>query len=100
ANIYPREVEEVLFRYLVVHEVAVIGVPDRLWGESVNAVVVPTPGIEVTQEELIAYCQAHLASYKKPKTVRFVESLPKSAYGKVLKRELRATYWKSSERNV
>lgn len=100
ANIYPREIEEVLLRHPAVHEVAVIGVPDRLWGESVNAVIVLTPGMGVTQEELVLFCQEHLASFKKPKKVVFAESLPKSAYGKVLKRELRATYWKTAERNV
>jgi long-chain acyl-CoA synthetase len=100
ANIYPREVEEVLLRHPAVHEVAVLGIPDLLWGEAVHAVVVPKPGVGVTAEELITFCQSHLASYKKPKTVTFAESLPKSAYGKVLKRELRATFWAAAERKV
>jgi acyl-CoA synthetase (AMP-forming)/AMP-acid ligase II len=89
SNIYPREVEEVLVTYPGVASVAVIGVPDRHWGESVHAVVVPDPGVSLTAAELIAFCQARIASYKKPRTVEFVRELPVSGYGKVLKRELR-----------
>lgn len=89
SNIYPREVEEVLIAYPGVDAVAVIGVPDRHWGESVHAVVVPTPGAQITDSELIAFCQTRIASYKKPRTIEFVRELPVSGYGKVLKRELR-----------
>ena len=88
-NIYPREVEEVLLRHPAVREAAVIGVPDPAWGEALKAVVVISPGRTVTGEELIAFCRNHIASYKKPKSVDFVEELPKNNYGKVLKRELR-----------
>ncbi|WP_161486112.1 long-chain-fatty-acid--CoA ligase [Desulfotomaculum copahuensis] len=88
-NIYPREVEEVLHRHLAVVEAAVIGVPDELWGESVKAVVVCRPETKVSEDELIAFCQANLASYKKPKSIEFVKELPKSANGKILKRELK-----------
>jgi long-chain acyl-CoA synthetase len=72
--------------------VAVIGVPDPLWGESVKAVVVLKENIKSSESEIIAFCKAHVASYKKPKSVEFVETLPKSAYGKILKRELREKY--------
>ncbi len=89
ANIYPREVEEVLLLHPAVLEVAVIGIPDRLWGESVMAVVRPRPGAEVDEEALVALCRDHLAGYKKPRFFRFVADLPKSGYGKILKRELK-----------
>jgi acyl-CoA synthetase (AMP-forming)/AMP-acid ligase II len=89
ANIYPREVEEVLLLHPGVLEAAVIGIPDRLWGESVMAVVRPHAGADPTEEELIELCRGHLAGYKKPRFFRFVPDLPKNAYGKILKRELK-----------
>jgi acyl-CoA synthetase (AMP-forming)/AMP-acid ligase II len=89
SNIYPREVEEVLIAHPAVASVAVIGTPDRHWGESVHAVVVLEPGATATAEELIAFCESRIASYKKPRTVEFVSELPVSGVGKVLKRELR-----------
>lgn len=99
-NIYPREIEEVLVRHPAVREVAVVGVPDAKWGEAVKAVVALVPGGAATEAELIAFCRDHMASYKKPKTVDFVEALPKNNYGKVLKREIRARYWEGKERKV
>ena len=89
ANIYPREVEEALLLHPGVLEVAVIGIPDRLWGESVVAVVRPRPGAVPTEKELIELCHQHLARYKKPRFFRFAADLPKNAYGKILKRELK-----------
>ncbi len=88
-NIYPAELEEVLFAHPKILEVAVIGAPDPRWGENVKAVVVPEKGESLTQEEVIEYCKKHLASYKKPKIVEFAEMLPRNAAGKVLKFELR-----------
>lgn len=89
SNVYAREVEEVLIKHPEVAAVTVIGVPDRDWGERVVAVVVPSEGTDPDADTLINYCGTQLASYKKPKQVHFVSSLPVSAYGKVLKRELR-----------
>jgi acyl-CoA synthetase (AMP-forming)/AMP-acid ligase II len=89
ANVYPREVEEVLLLHPAVLEVAVIGVPDRLWGESVMAVVRPRPGTKPQESELLDLCRDHLSGYKKPRYIRFQDDLPKSGYGKILKRELK-----------
>ena len=91
SNVYPREVEEALLTHPAVHEVAVVGVPDRTWGESVRAYVVPVPGRQPESADLIAHCKRRLASFKKPKSVIFVRELPKSPNGKVLKRMLRAS---------
>jgi acyl-CoA synthetase (AMP-forming)/AMP-acid ligase II len=99
-NIYPREIEEVLIKHPAVREVSVIGVPDSRWGEAIKAVVALVPGQRTTEQELIAFCKENIASYKKPKSVDFVEKLPKNNYGKILKRELRAIYWKSKDRKV
>ncbi len=99
-NIYPREIEEVLICHSAVREVAVVGVPDPKWGEAVKAVVSLVEGGSVTEDELIAFCKDHIASYKKPKSVDFVDELPKNNYGKILKRELRAKYWEDKERKV
>ncbi len=91
-NIYPREVEEALIEHESVREAVVFGVPDTVWGESVFACVVPAPGATPTEEELIEFCKGRLASFKKPKSVEIVADLPKNAYGKVLRRELRERY--------
>jgi acyl-CoA synthetase (AMP-forming)/AMP-acid ligase II len=99
-NIYPREVEGVIQQHPAVMEVAVIGVPDDYWGESVKAYVVLRPGTKATEEEIIAFCKERLASYKKPRSVEFVDSLPKNPGGKTLKRELRERNWKGLERRV
>ena len=89
ANIYPREVEEVLLQHPGVSEVSVIGRPDPEWGESVVAFVVPAPGQGATVEELDRLCLDRIARFKRPKEYRFLDSLPKNNYGKVLKTELR-----------
>ena len=91
-NIYPREVEEVLNLHTGVKETCVIGVPDDKWGESVVAYVVSNGTAEVTEEELIALCVENMASFKKPKEIHIVDELPKSSYGKILKRELRSKH--------
>jgi len=88
-NIYPREIEELLYSHSQIREAAVVGIPDPLWGEAVKAFVVLRTGASTTEEEVIEYCKAHLASYKKPKSVCFVSSLPRNPSGKVLKTVLR-----------
>ncbi len=88
-KIWPREVEEVLYKHDAVAECAVIGVPDPLFGENVKACIVLRSGAELGVEDVIVYCKTHLASYKAPKIVEFMEALPKSATGKILKTELR-----------
>ncbi len=89
-NIYPREIEEVLYRHPAVLEAAVIGLPDPYWIEKVHAVVVLKKGAVATEEEIAGFCKAHLAGYKAPKSVEIVRTLPKNPQGKILKRELRA----------
>lgn len=88
-NVYPKEVEEVLYRHPAVAEAAVIGVPDPYWVQRVHAVVVLRAGMNVAGEEIIKFCRGHIATYKAPKSIEFVAELPKSPQGKVLKRELR-----------
>lgn len=87
-NIYPREIEEVLNQHEGVKETCVIGVPDEKWGERIVAYIVPNGRGEITSEELLLLCKDHLASFKKPKEIHIVSDLPKSSYGKILKREL------------
>jgi long-chain acyl-CoA synthetase len=100
-NVYSTEVEEALYRHSAVLEAAVFGVPDDQWGEAVHAVVVPRAGHQVDPQRLIDFCRKQIAGYKVPKTVEVRhEPLPKSGPGKVLKRELRAPYWKVMARNV
>jgi long-chain acyl-CoA synthetase len=93
-NIYPREIDELLYKHPSVAEAAVVGVPDELYGEDVAAFVVPREGRALAPDEVIAYCREHLADFKCPKAVRVVESLPKGPTGKVLKRELQALWRK------
>ena len=96
-NVFPREVEEILYRHPDVHEAAVIGIPDPYWVEKVHAVISLKKGSSCTAEELIAFCKKNLAGYKSPKSVEFVDALPKNAAGKILKRELRDKYKQKSE---
>jgi acyl-CoA synthetase (AMP-forming)/AMP-acid ligase II len=92
-NVYPAEVEEVLYSHPSILEAAVIGVPDQKWGETVKAVVVLKKGASATAEEIMEYCKGRLSSYKKPTFVDFLEQLPRNPSGKVLKTELRRPYW-------
>ena len=86
----PKEVEDVIAAHPAVGEVAVLGLPDTEWGEAVTAFVVLKPGMTATEHDLVEHCRAQLASYKKPRAVRFVASLPRSHYGKVIRAELLA----------
>ena len=99
-NIYSREIEDVILKHPAVFEVAVIGVPDEKWGEAIKAIVALKQGQKATGEEIINFCKDYMASYKKPKSVDFIEVIPKNPYGKVLKRELREKYWAGEARRV
>jgi acyl-CoA synthetase (AMP-forming)/AMP-acid ligase II len=99
-NVYSTEVENALCRHPSVAACAVIGVPDKDWGERVHAVVVLRPESAATADEIRTYAKTLIAGYKAPRTVEFAESLPISAAGKVLKRELRKPYWEGEERGV
>jgi len=88
-NIYPRDVEEVLYEHPAVKEAAVIGVPDPYRGETVKAFIVKKDGMDVTEEEIIRFCRANMAAYRVPRIVAFRDELPKTNVGKVLRRALR-----------
>jgi acyl-CoA synthetase (AMP-forming)/AMP-acid ligase II len=99
-NVYPAEVEQAIFQHPAIADVAVIGVPDDCWGEAVKAIAVLKPGFEATADEIIDSVKGYIAQYKVPRSVDFVDVLPRNASGKVLKRELRDTYWKGRARQV
>jgi acyl-CoA synthetase (AMP-forming)/AMP-acid ligase II len=99
-NIYPAEIEAALSGHPAVLDVAVVGVPDERWGESVKAVVELRPGASVSADELIAFCSERLADYKKPRSVDFVAALPRNPAGKLLKTLIREPYWKDSGRKI
>ena len=99
-NLYPGEIENVISTLVEVQEVAIVGVPDERWGEAVKAIVVIRPGHALTAEQVVAVCHANLASYKKPLSVDFVDELPKTGSGKILRRSLRERYWQGLERRV
>lgn len=99
-NLYPAEIEAVLSEHEAVAEVAVIGVPDEQWGEVVKAFVVPRQGDVIRQRELIDFARSRIADFKVPKSVTFVDALPRNPSGKVLKRVLRAPFWQDQDRQV
>jgi acyl-CoA synthetase (AMP-forming)/AMP-acid ligase II len=99
-NVYPAEVENAIFGHPAVADVAVIGVPDPKWGEAVKAMVVRKPGADPKPEEIIAWARERVAGFKTPKSVDFIDALPRNASGKILRRELREPYWRGLERQV
>ena len=99
-NIYPAEIEAVLFRHPKMVECAVIGVPDDDWGESVKAVVLQKEGETADEQEIIDYCRESLAGYKIPRSVEFTDELPKTDTGKILKKIIKAPYWKDRDVNI
>src|SRR3712207_1731985 len=99
-NVYPRMIERVLETHPGLAEVAVIGVPDNHWGESVKAVVVPRDGVDVTEQEVIDFCRNKLGGFQRPRSVDFVATLPRTTSGKVLKRVLREAYWSARTRQI
>jgi acyl-CoA synthetase (AMP-forming)/AMP-acid ligase II len=99
-NVYPVEVESALSEHPEVADVAVIGVPDERWGETVKAIVVRRPGSALTEEQLLSWARDRVAGFKRPRSVDFVEELPRNPTGKLLKRVLREPYWAGSDRNI
>jgi long-chain acyl-CoA synthetase len=99
-NVYPAEVENAISALVEVAEVAVVGVPDERWGEAVKAVVVVRPGQELDEDAVVGACTSRLAAYKKPRSVDFIEELPKTGSGKIMRRRVRDRYWDGRERSV
>ncbi len=99
-NVYSTEVENVLYMHPAILECAVIGVPDEKWGEAVKGIVVLKPGQHATAEEIIQFCKEHIAHYKAPKSIDFLDALPRTGSGKIQKKELRDPYWKDYEKKV
>jgi acyl-CoA synthetase (AMP-forming)/AMP-acid ligase II len=99
-NVYPAEVESAIFGHPDVLEVAVIGVPDEKWGESVKAVCVAKPGAELDAESVIGWARERIAGFKVPKSVDVIAALPRNATGKILRKDLRAPYWEGRDRQV
>jgi len=99
-NVYSTEVEHVLYEHAAVLECAVLGIPDDSWGEIVKAVVVLQPGHDATEADLVEYVQKRLARYKAPKSIDFVEELPKTGSGKIYKKGLRERYWEGQKKKV
>ena len=99
-NIYPAQVESAIYGHPAVAEVAVIGVPDPVWGEVLKACVVAKPGETVDPASIIDWTRERLAGFKVPKSIDVIPALPRNASGKILRRELRAPYWEGRERQV
>lgn len=99
-NVYPVEIEGVLVQMEGVKDAAVIGIPDKQWGEAIKALIVKKPDSSVTEDSIIAYCREKLAKYKVPKSVDFVDSIPRTLTGKILKKDLRKAYWDEGDIQV
>ena len=99
-NVYPSEIEQVIWSHPCVQDCAVIGVPDEKWGEAVKAVIEAVPGKTINEDDIINQCKERLGSVKAPKTVEVWESLPRSPVGKVLKKTIRQSFWEGMERSI
>jgi acyl-CoA synthetase (AMP-forming)/AMP-acid ligase II len=99
-NIYPTEVEQALYAHPAVYEACVVGVPDDTWGEAVKAVVVLRPGLEATEQDIVRHCREVLADFKKPRSVEFVQELPRNPNGKISRKAVREPYWAGQDRRV
>lgn len=99
-NVYPKEVEDILYEHPAVMECAVVSAPDDRWGERVQAVIVLKAGEKVTEEELIKHCKSKLAGYKCPKRVEFWNELPKTPIGKILRKDVKKHFWKDKDRTI
>jgi len=99
-NVYSTEVENVLYMHTAILECAVVGIPDQKWGEAVKAIVVLKPGQRATEQEIIQFCKGKIAHYKAPKSIDFVDALPRTGSGKIHKKNLRDKYWEGYEKKV
>lgn len=99
-NVYPKEVEDIIYRHPAVRECAVVSAPDAKWGEVVQAVVVLHPDKQATAEEIIEHCKKHLAGYKCPKAVAFWNDIPKSIVGKIVKKDIKMKFWEGKDRMI
>jgi long-chain acyl-CoA synthetase len=99
-NIYPAEIEKILVKHPAIQEVAVIGVPDEKWGEAVKAVVVLQSDAKTTQKDLLDFCKKSGAGFRTPKTIDFIDKIPRNPYGKVDKKSLRQPYWERLAKSI
>jgi acyl-CoA synthetase (AMP-forming)/AMP-acid ligase II len=99
-NVYPTEIEDALYSHEAVNECAVFGIPDDHWGELPAAHVVLEAGKSIAEDELIDYCAAKIARHKRPRLIKFVDSLPKTAVGKIQKNVIKEAYWKDRDRSI
>jgi acyl-CoA synthetase (AMP-forming)/AMP-acid ligase II len=99
-NVYPKEVEDVIYQHPAVKECTVVSSPSEKWGEIVQAVVVLKLGKTVTEEEIMEHCKKTLAGYKCPKAVAFWEDIPKTIIGKIMKKEVKQKFWEGKDRMI
>ncbi|RQO80602.1 AMP-binding protein [Acidovorax sp. FJL06] len=99
-NIYPAEIEQVLFAHPAIYEAAAVGIPDEEWGEQIKAVVVLKPGHQASAQDILAFCTERLPGFKRPRSVDFIQELPKNPNGKIVRRLVREPFWAGKERRV
>ena len=99
-NVYPKEVEDILYEHPAILECAVVSSPDKKWGERVQAVVVLKPDQSATEEEIIHHCKEKLGGYKCPKSVEFWDEVPKTPIGKILRKDVKKKFWEKEDRSI